>query len=178
MWAFAWVLAVAHEGHLAIVQVKQRLCDVVWRPGIEKDIEDMVRKCTACLVCEKTSPAAQPLLQPFHWPARAGNTSSLTSVGSFMVSLTTRVCLWFRTFTLNGLRWYPPSLLSINFSPVHCLLGRLVHQVHPNSPILSTTGQWKGSDKPALVPTLLRGSHLQGYCFAPCYTTYSTRSTP
>ncbi|KAJ8375497.1 hypothetical protein SKAU_G00060770 [Synaphobranchus kaupii] len=39
----------AHEGHLGIVKVKQRCRDLVWWPAIDRDIEAMVRGCTACL---------------------------------------------------------------------------------------------------------------------------------
>lgn len=59
------VLAMAHEGHLGIVKVKRRCRDLVWWPGIDRDIEAMVRDCTACLVSGKTGP---PPLQPLQWP--------------------------------------------------------------------------------------------------------------
>ena len=35
----ARVLAMAHEGHLGIVRLKQRCRDLVWWPGIDRDIE-------------------------------------------------------------------------------------------------------------------------------------------
>ena len=56
------ILAMAHEGHLGIVKVKQRL----W-PGIDGDVEAMVRDCTACLVSGKTGPPPAPPLQPLQW---------------------------------------------------------------------------------------------------------------
>ena len=39
----ARVLAMAHEGHLGIVKVKQRCRDLVRWPGIDRDIETMVK---------------------------------------------------------------------------------------------------------------------------------------
>ena len=54
----------AHEGHLGIVKVKQRCREVVWWPGIDGDVEAMVRDCTACLVSGKTGPLPAPPLQP------------------------------------------------------------------------------------------------------------------
>ncbi|KAJ8332549.1 hypothetical protein SKAU_G00423380 [Synaphobranchus kaupii] len=45
----ARILLMAHEGHLGIVKVKQRCRDLVWWPAIDRDIEAMVRDCTACL---------------------------------------------------------------------------------------------------------------------------------
>lgn len=46
----ARVLAMAHEGHLGIVKLKQRCRDTVWWPGIDRDVETMVKDCTACLL--------------------------------------------------------------------------------------------------------------------------------
>ena len=63
------VLSMAHEGHLGIVKVKQRCREVVWWPGIDGDVEAMVRDCTACLVSGKTGPPPAPPLQPLQWPA-------------------------------------------------------------------------------------------------------------
>ena len=64
----ARVLSMAHEGHLGIVKVKQRCRDLVWWPGIDRDIETMVKECTACLVSGKTGPPLPPPLQPLQWP--------------------------------------------------------------------------------------------------------------
>ncbi len=44
------VLTMAHEGHLGIVKLKQRCRDLVWWPGLDKDIEQLVRDCAPCLV--------------------------------------------------------------------------------------------------------------------------------
>ncbi|XP_034095735.1 uncharacterized protein K02A2.6-like [Gymnodraco acuticeps] len=64
----ARVLSMAHEGHLGIVKVKQRCRDLVWWPGIDRDIETMVKECTACLLSGKTGPPLPPPLQPLQWP--------------------------------------------------------------------------------------------------------------
>eukprot|EP00063_Salmo_salar_P068290 XP_014043125.1 PREDICTED: uncharacterized protein K02A2.6-like [Salmo salar] len=60
----------AHEGHLGIVKVKQRCRDLVWWPGIDHDIEALVRDCAACLLSGKTGQSALPPLQPLAWPSR------------------------------------------------------------------------------------------------------------
>ncbi|KAJ8339345.1 hypothetical protein SKAU_G00361310 [Synaphobranchus kaupii] len=66
----ARVLSMAHEGHLGIVRVKQRCRDLVWWPGIDRDIETMVKDCVPCLLSGKSgSPASTPL-QPTPWPPR------------------------------------------------------------------------------------------------------------
>ena len=56
----ACVLSMVHEGHLGIVKVKQRCCDLVWWPGIYHDIETLVSVCAACLLSGKTGRSAQP----------------------------------------------------------------------------------------------------------------------
>uniref|UniRef100_A0A674DZP4 Gypsy retrotransposon integrase-like protein 1 n=1 Tax=Salmo trutta TaxID=8032 RepID=A0A674DZP4_SALTR len=66
----ARVLSMAHEGHLGIVKVKQRCRDLVWWPGIDHDIEALVRDCAACLLSGKTGQSAPPPLQPLAWPSR------------------------------------------------------------------------------------------------------------
>lgn len=38
-------LLLAHNGHQGIVKTKQRLRTKVWWPGIEKDVEQLVRSC-------------------------------------------------------------------------------------------------------------------------------------
>ncbi|XP_036384580.1 uncharacterized protein K02A2.6-like [Megalops cyprinoides] len=67
----ARVLAMAHEGHLGIVRLKQRCRDTVWWPGIDRDIETLVKDCTACLLSGKTrAPAPPPPMQPLTWPSK------------------------------------------------------------------------------------------------------------
>ncbi len=66
----ARVLAMAHEGHLGIVKLKQRCRDRVWWPGIDGEIEALVKDCSACLVSGKTGHSPPPPLQPLAWPSR------------------------------------------------------------------------------------------------------------
>ena len=60
----------AHEGHLGIVKLKQRCRDLVWWPGIDRDIEALVKDCAPCLVSGKTGPPAPTPLQPVPWPSQ------------------------------------------------------------------------------------------------------------
>lgn len=66
----ARVLSMAHEGHLGIVKLKQRCRDLVWWPGIDHDIERLVRDCEPCLLSGKTGLPAPTPLQPVPWPSR------------------------------------------------------------------------------------------------------------
>ena len=64
------VLGIAHEGHLGMVRMKQRCREVVWWPGMDKQVENWVRDCEACLLSGKSvRPRVSPL-QPVQWPAR------------------------------------------------------------------------------------------------------------
>lgn len=66
----ARVLEMAHSGHLGIVKLKQRCRNLIWWPGIDRDLEAMVRDCAACLVSGKTGAPAPPPLHPVPWPAQ------------------------------------------------------------------------------------------------------------
>ena len=64
----ARVLAMVHEGHLGVVKTKQRCRSSVWWPGVDRDVEVMVKDCTACLTSGKTGLPPPPPLQPLPWP--------------------------------------------------------------------------------------------------------------
>jgi hypothetical protein len=61
------VLDELHQGHLGIVKMKSLARSYVWWPGIDKDIEQVVRSCDGCQQVQKT-PASAPL-HPWEWPA-------------------------------------------------------------------------------------------------------------
>jgi hypothetical protein len=42
------VLALAHEGHPGMQKMKQRIREKVWWPGIDKAVEEFVKRCTSC----------------------------------------------------------------------------------------------------------------------------------
>lgn len=60
----------AHEGHLGIVRLKQRCRDLVWWPGLDKDIEQLVRDCAPCLVSGKTGSPVPVPLGSLPWPTQ------------------------------------------------------------------------------------------------------------
>lgn len=57
------VLTMANKGHLGIVKFKQRCRGLAWWPGINKEIEAVVKDCFAC-----QHQASLPL-QPLSWPS-------------------------------------------------------------------------------------------------------------
>lgn len=62
------VKEMALEGHLGIVKLKQRGCDMVWWPGIDRDLEELVWSYMSCLISGKTGSPAPPPLHPLDWP--------------------------------------------------------------------------------------------------------------
>ena len=57
-----------HEGHLGITKVKARACACIWWPGIDKDIETLVKDCRPCQESRNLPPDAP--LHPWPWPSR------------------------------------------------------------------------------------------------------------
>ena len=48
------VLQFAHECYLGVVRMKQRCREFAWWPGINRQIEQMVRDCEPCLLSGKS----------------------------------------------------------------------------------------------------------------------------
>ncbi|OCT85606.1 hypothetical protein XELAEV_18023777mg [Xenopus laevis] len=61
------VLRMAHEGHLGVVRTKQLCREAVWWPGIDNQIETLIRNCEPCLLSGKNlKKTAAPLqARPF-----------------------------------------------------------------------------------------------------------------
>ncbi len=59
-----WVLLMVHEGHLGILRVKQRCHDLVWWPGIDRDIKALISGIRAHMAkcCMFTNRLLQTLL--------------------------------------------------------------------------------------------------------------------
>ncbi|KAM9385851.1 uncharacterized protein KZ484_007430 [Pholidichthys leucotaenia] len=66
----ACVLEMLHDGHLGMVRLKQRSRESVCWPGIDKDIETMVKHCVPCLESGKTGGPPPPSLRPVAYPGR------------------------------------------------------------------------------------------------------------
>ena len=49
------VRQLAHEGHPGIVKMRQRQRDCVWWPVINKEVEQHVNHCQACLLSDKSA---------------------------------------------------------------------------------------------------------------------------
>lgn len=50
------ILSKIHVSHLGIVKCKQRAKDVVFWPGMGKDIEEMISRCETCQEYQASNP--------------------------------------------------------------------------------------------------------------------------
>ena len=75
------VLQLAHEGHQGIVRTKQRLRSKVWWPGVDKDVEHLIRACHPCQVVSAGNPP-DPVV-PSELPSGPWQDVSLDLCGPF-----------------------------------------------------------------------------------------------
>ncbi|KAK8398102.1 hypothetical protein O3P69_003789 [Scylla paramamosain] len=80
----ASVLDLLHYTHLGMTTIKATARSYVWWPGIEEDIEGIVKKCPKC-VTRQHSPAAE--LRPWEWPSTPWSRSHVDHAGPFMDKL-------------------------------------------------------------------------------------------
>lgn len=59
------VLKEVHEAHPGICRMKGSARMYVWWPGIDEEIEKMVRACQKCQAVQSPSP-----ISPWQWPSR------------------------------------------------------------------------------------------------------------
>ena len=55
-----------HQGHPGITRIKSLVRGFVWWPGMDHELEEMVKSCPNCQVHQK-SPAVAPV-HPWEWP--------------------------------------------------------------------------------------------------------------
>ena len=78
------VLQELHSTHPGIQRMKSIGRSHVWWPGIDGDIENMVKACTACQQV-KQAPAMAPL-HPWIWPSRPWQRVHVDFAGPFLGS--------------------------------------------------------------------------------------------
>ena len=62
------VLGLAHEAHQGIVKTKQRIRELYWWPGIDREVELMVKTCQTCSAADKTASPRRAPMQPVPFP--------------------------------------------------------------------------------------------------------------
>ena len=60
------VIEEIHQDHPGITRMKGLARSFVWRPGMDKQLEEKVRSCTTCQQNQNAFPVAP--LHPWEWP--------------------------------------------------------------------------------------------------------------
>ncbi len=76
------ILQEFHRDHPGMSRMKALTRSYVWWPGMNKDIEDIVKSCRSCQAV-KQAPAAAPL-HPWIWPARPWQRVHIDFAGPFL----------------------------------------------------------------------------------------------
>ncbi|XP_062509123.1 uncharacterized protein K02A2.6-like [Corticium candelabrum] len=71
----------AREGHSGMVKTKQKCRTSVWWPGIDKQIQDHVRSCAACIQGGKSIKPTKSPLNPVKWPKQPWQKLKIVIVG-------------------------------------------------------------------------------------------------
>lgn len=78
----AAVLNELHASHMGMVKIKQFARSYVWWPGIDNDIEQVVKDCTVCSEMQKNP--SKSILTPWPWPEKAWTRIHIDFLGPFM----------------------------------------------------------------------------------------------
>ena len=75
------VLNMLHEGHMGMVRVKRIARSYAWWPGVDKDVEELVKSCSSCQQVQKSPESA--MLHPWIWPSNPWVRIHLDFAGPF-----------------------------------------------------------------------------------------------
>ena len=75
------VLVVLHEAHPGITRTKSLARSYVWWPGLDHDIETLVKNCGKCQQNQKQPPEAP--LHPWEWPGQPWSRLHIDYAGPF-----------------------------------------------------------------------------------------------
>lgn len=77
----ARVLSNAHAGHQGVVRTKQRLRELYWWPGMDREVQDLVKACPVCSEHDAHARRERPPLQPIPRPERAWQRVMIDAIG-------------------------------------------------------------------------------------------------
>ena len=73
------VLQELHKGHQGVARMKAKARSQVWWPGLDHEIEQLARCCSACVNVKSVPPHC--MLHPWVWPTRAWSRIHVDYVG-------------------------------------------------------------------------------------------------
>jgi len=76
------ILDELHMDHLGIVRMKNKARSYVWWPGVDQDIEKVVRSCLSCQKVRNTPPTTP--LHPWLWPTKPWRRVHVDFAGPFL----------------------------------------------------------------------------------------------
>ena len=75
------MLRLAHEAHQGMVKTKQRIRELYWWPGIDREVEELVRTCETCSAADKTASPRHAPMQPVPFPTEPWAKLGLDFIG-------------------------------------------------------------------------------------------------
>jgi len=75
------VLNQVHHDHLGMTRMKSVARSYFWWPGVDKDIEELARKCQSCQAVKHATPVAP--LHPWPWPSKPWKRIHVDFAGPF-----------------------------------------------------------------------------------------------
>ena len=76
------VLEELHETHTGVSKMKALARSYVWWPGMDTEIEEVVRNCSSCQITGPSPPVAE--LHPWEWPSQPWSRLHIDFAGPFM----------------------------------------------------------------------------------------------
>ena len=77
------LLELAHENHQGMTRTKQLLRMIYWWPGMDKQVEDLIKACLVCQFNDKSVKQTHAPLQPVKFPERPWEKVAIDIVGPF-----------------------------------------------------------------------------------------------
>lgn len=97
------ILSELHESHLGIVKTKSLARSYIWWPGMDKNIEDIIKSCEACLAHSKSPPKTKLINWPY--PDSPWERIHIDYLGPFMnknfLVITDAYTKWLEVFIVN-----------------------------------------------------------------------------
>lgn len=131
------LLSELHGGHVGASRMKELARSYLWWPNIDSDLEDLVKRCPACLENRKTPPKAE--LHPWEWPSHPWHRLHIDYAGpvqgKYFLVVVDAHSKWVEIFPTNG-----PSTAETVKALRHCFcqLGLPVTVVSDNGPCFTS----------------------------------------